>query len=119
MGKKGLVSKISRYLSWRMAAAVVIIQGAMLLTLWVTPTWTPPRVKFFELLWAWMHQPTFYPFIALLIGAPILTVLASLRPGYHRLCLSVSWALFALVIMGHFNDRVVAMTRVLWWQVAG
>ena len=110
-------SRVGRYIASRLTQGVILLQAAMLLTLWVTPTWTPPRVRFIELLWAWMHQPTFYPFAALLIVAPALTILASCCRGMHRLWLALSWTTFALIVMGHFNERVLAMARVLWWQV--
>ncbi len=111
-------SRVGRYIASRFTNAVILLQAAMLLTLWVTPTWTPPRVAFIELIWAWMHQPTFYPFTALIIGGPLLTILASCCRGMHRLWLALSWTAFALIIMSQFNDRVMAMARVLWWQVS-
>ena len=56
-----------------MVVSVVILQAALLLTLAVTPTDPPDGPRLLELLWAWMHKPTFYPLAALLVGGPTLT----------------------------------------------
>lgn len=104
-----------QYACSRMAQAVVLLQWSLLLTLWVTPTWTPPKVKLFELLWAWMHRPTFYPLIALVIAGPVLTILAWTSHGTHRIWLVLSWLVFAAVIQSQFSERVTTMVRVLWW----
>ncbi|MEX2213357.1 MAG: hypothetical protein WD768_04475 [Phycisphaeraceae bacterium] len=104
--------QFAAWLTW----GVVLLQTAMLVTLAVTPTWQPPRVTFFELIWAWMHQPTFYPFAALLIGGPALTILAWTIKGWHRAALVVAWCCFAVLLHHHFGERVGTMWRVIVWQ---
>ena len=101
----------------KLTTTVIVLQMAVLLTLWITPTWTPPKMKLVELLWAWLHEPTFYPFIALLIGGPILTAIAWCYRGPHRLWLVLAWVIFIAVLFGGFHDRVMAMIRVLWWRI--
>ncbi len=104
-------------LCMRLTCGVVVLQGAVLLTLWVTPTWTPPRIKLIELLWAWMHQPTFYPLAVLVAAGPVMTIAAWVGRGRHRLWLVVSWLVFAVIIVRSFGDRAEAMMRVLWWVI--
>ena len=105
--------RFARTLTW----IVVALQGAMLLTWWVAPTWDPPRLHLFEVLWAWMHEPTFYPFVALLIAGPLLTFVAWRVRGGHRAALVVAWLCFAGVTAEFFANRFDVMARVLWWQV--
>ena len=104
--------QFAAWLTW----GVVLLQTAMLVTLAVTPTWQPPRVTFFELIWAWMRQPTFYPFVLLLLGGPTLTILAWMIRGWHRAGLVIAWFAFALLLHHHFGERVATMWRVLVWQ---
>ncbi len=109
---------IRQYACAKLTATVVLLQWSLLLTLWVTPTWTPPKMKFFELLWAWLHRPTFYPLVALVVGGPVLSVLAWAGRGTHRIWLVISWVAFAGAIHHWFSDRFMAMLRVLWWMWA-
>lgn len=105
-----------RWFAAKCTAGVALLHGAMLLTWWVAPTWDPPRGQLFELVWAWMHQPTFYPFVALLIGGPVLTVLAIRLKGPHRIWLVLSWIAFGLVAWFVFHDRLIVMVNVLRWK---
>ena len=103
----------------RLTWLVIALQSALLLTLWVTPTWQPPKVKLFELLWAWMHRPTFYPLIALTVAGPIASVMALSCRGKHRRWLLLGWLVFITVLVGWHGERVNTMARVLWWYVEG
>ncbi len=89
----------------------------MLLTLAVTPTDPPSGPHLLRLLWAWMHRPTFYPLVALLIGGPTLTWIAWRTPGKHRITLACAWGVFLIILIGAFGERTTVMLRVLWWQV--
>jgi hypothetical protein len=104
--------QLARGMTW----VVVLLHGAMLLTLAVTPTDPPPRCRLFELIWAWMHKPTFYPFAALLLAGPPCTIIAASLRGWHRLWLALSWAVFAAAVIALHGGRVEAMVRILWWQ---
>lgn len=101
-------------LASRLTTLVIALQGALLLTLWVTPTWTPPQMRLLELLWAWMHRPTFYPLVALIIGGPLLTGVAWCWPGRHRLWLIVGWLGLIILLTQFHRERILAMLRVLW-----
>lgn len=107
---------------WRIAPrlvwVVIALQGAMLLTLFVTQANSlPPRVRFFELMWAWMHEPVFYPLAALLVGGPVLSVMAMGVKGHHRWWLGLSWIVFAILVYIYFPDRTVSMVRALYWSM--
>lgn len=107
--------RIGSQLTW----LVIALQWALLLTLWVTPTWQPPRVRFIELIWAWMHRPTFYPLASLTVVGPIATVMAWPCRGQHRRWLLLGWLAFFTVLVGWHWERITTMSRVLWWYVAG
>lgn len=89
----------------------------MLLTLAVTDTWHPPRIGLLELLWAWMHRPTFYPLVALLVGGPVLTIIAWRMRGRHHLPLLLSWLIFGVAAWYFFERRIDLMLRVLWHEL--
>ncbi len=108
--------RITRRAAHWMTWAVVLLQGAMLLTLAVTPAAAPPRGTFFQLLWASARKPTFYPFVALLIGGPALTLLAWQMRGRDRAVLIASWFVFAGLTAHFFGERVMTMWRVVWWR---
>ncbi len=105
-----------RWFAAKCTIAITLLQGAMLLTWWVAPTWHPPRAHLLQLIWAWMHQPTFYPFVALLIGGPVLTILAVRIKGKHRLGLAICWGTFSLIAWFAFEDHLMAMVDVLRWK---
>lgn len=106
-----------RRLAMWMTQGVLLLQFSLLLTLAVTPTWHPPRVRLFELLWAAMHRPTFYPMVALLIGGPALTVLAWRVRGRHRALLILGWATCIALCIIFFEQRLILMLDVLRWQM--
>jgi len=112
----GLTGVWLRRMAVRLTWVVVGIQAALLVTLWVTPMWLPPKMRFMELLWAWMHRPTFYPLTVLVFAGPVLSGLAWCCPGRHRLWLVASWLGLVVVVFRFHHDRVTAMLRVLWWQ---
>jgi len=97
-----------------MAWAVVALQGALLLTLAVTPSDPPEGPHLLRLIWAWMHRPTFYPLAALLIGGPVLTYLAWQTRGKHRRGLVLSWVIFLIVLTTCFGRRVWVMLQLLF-----
>ena len=106
--------RVGAKLTW----IVILLQGAMLLTLAVTPPMLlPPRVRFFELIWASMHEPTFYPLVALLIGGPVLSMAALRLRGLHRAWLVASWIAFGVVIYIYHQDRMITMLRALYWSL--
>ena len=98
---------------------VIALQGALLLTLAVTPSDPPNGPHFMQLIWAWMHKPTFYPLIALLTAGPILTYLAWRTPGKHRAALVVAWAALIATLFTTFGERTTVMLHILWLQVNG
>jgi hypothetical protein len=107
-----------RMIAARLALAVLLLQGAVLLTWYVTPG-EPPRgqtLTMWQLLWASSRKATFYPLVALLVAGPVLTVLACRVDGRHRLWLVCGWVGFALVATHAFSHRLEVMLRVLWWQ---
>ena len=112
----GLKTTWLRQVAGRLTGVVVGCQAPFLVTLWVTPVWLPPKMRFIELVWAWMHRPTFYPLMVLVIAGPILSAVAWCCPGRHRLRLVASWLGLAVVLFWFHHDRVTAMLRVLWWQ---
>jgi len=103
----------------RLTWLVIALQSVLLLTLWVTPTWQPPPMRLFELVWAWMHRPTFYPLAALIVVGPIASVIAWSCRGRHWRWLVLGWLIFGTLLGGCFSQRVATMARVLWWLVAG
>ncbi|MCG8510989.1 MAG: hypothetical protein MI741_17335, partial [Rhodospirillales bacterium] len=67
--------RLVEHRQWRVLAihltwTVLALQGAVLLTLAMTPNKTPPDGRLFELLWASARKPQFYPLIALILFAP-------------------------------------------------
>ena len=103
----------------RLVAGVMLLQGAMLLTFLVTRHRVlPPRVRVFELFWAWMqHEPIFYPLVALLVGAPAMTLLALRIPGAHRFWLVASWVVFIAIVSAFYHERMITMLRALYWAM--
>lgn len=106
--------RISVHLTW----GVLVLQVAMLTTLATSrPLPRPPRVKFFELIWAWLHEPHFYPLAALVfLGVP-LSIMASCVRGVHRFFLAIAWVIFALIIIIHYPHRFSLMLRALYWAM--
>jgi hypothetical protein len=103
----------SRKLTW----SVIGLQAALLLTLAVTPTDPPSGSHLLQLVWAWMHRPTFYPLAALLVGGPVLSCIAWHTPGRHRAAIVTAWIVFLTVLLGVFGNRTVVMLQILWWHV--
>lgn len=99
-----------------MTWTVVALQAALLLTLAVTPGDPPRASHLLQLIWAWMHKPTFYPLVALLCAGPPLSWLAWQTPGRHRAAIALAWALFLIVLATQFGERTAVMLRILWWQ---
>jgi hypothetical protein len=106
-----------RAVSHRLTWIVIGLQSALLLTLWVTPSDPPSGSHLMMMLWAWMHRPTFYPLVALLIGGPTLSWVAWQTPGRHRTAIVLAWCIFLTILLSAFGQRVVVMLRVLWWHV--
>ncbi len=102
-----------------MVWAVVAMQAAMILTLAVTPSDPPKHSRLMQLIWAWMHKPTFYPLIVLILGGPVLSILAWRVPGRHRRILITAWVVFTTIVVVGFGERVKVMLHVLWWQSTG
>lgn len=100
----------------RLTWIVVGLQAALLLTLAATPTDPPSGSHFWQLIWAWMHKPTFYPLVALICAGPPLTWLAWQTPGRHRAALVLAWAVFGFILFTAFAHRTLVMLRILWWQ---
>ncbi len=99
-----------------MALVVLVLQVLVLVALALTPGEPPAmRMALLERLWAAARQPTFYPLIALLIGGPVLTLLALRMAGRHQAWLAMGWCGFAFVLMIAFGHRVAVMLDVLWW----
>ncbi len=107
-----ITRRAANWMTW----IVVLLQGAMLLTLAVTPAEAPPRTTFFQLLWASARKPTFYPVGALLLGGPVFTLLAWQIRGRHRAVLIAAWFVFAGLTAHYFGERVMTMWHVVWWQ---
>jgi hypothetical protein len=102
----------------RLMCGVLLLQGAMLLTLFVTrPMVLPPRIRLAELLWASMREPIFYPLVALLAVGPALSILALTIKGWHRWGIVLSWAGFVAVIHLYYHQRMITMLRSLYWAM--
>ncbi len=98
-------------LSWAMTAAVVSLQGGLLLTLAITTIWEPPKVRAIESLWVWVQQVSLAPWLMLLVGGPALSWLAC-RLDRRRLgVLAVSWAIFGVTLVMAFGTEAQAMLR--------
>jgi hypothetical protein len=93
------------------------LQAALLLTLAATPSDPPTASHLLQLIWAWMHKPTFYPLTALLCAGPPLTWIAWRTKGRHRAALVCAWAVFLVILITAFGERTLVMLRILWWQV--
>jgi len=116
--KRLLTPARRRAICQRLVGSVVILQAVLLLTLAATPTDPPGGPRLLELLWAWMHKPTFYPLIALVVGGPALSWIAWKTPGKHRTTLVLAWLIFGVILTNTFGERVTVMIRVLWWWVS-
>jgi cytochrome bd-type quinol oxidase subunit 2 len=104
-------------LSWTLAAAVVALQAGLLLTLAMTSTWQPPKVRALEAVWAWMQGVSLIPFAMLLIGGPVLTWLACRMDRKKIGVMSLCWAAFGLTLVLVFGAEAQLMMRSLWAQV--
>lgn len=103
---------MAAHLTW----LVIVLQAAMLVTLRVSkPLPRPPRIQFFELIWAWMHEPHFYPLAALVAGGVPLTIIAMTIKGSHRIALGIAWMTFAVLIAIYDAQRFLLMLRSLYW----
>lgn len=105
-----------RRVAEHMAMVVLALQAALLLTFQVTPSRLPPRLTLLELLWALPQRPTFYPFLAVFLAGPVLTVFACRVRGGHRVWLLIGWGTFMVLLLAFFGDRVSLMLRILEWQ---
>lgn len=110
--KKGY-DKAHKYTATRLAWAVVALQGALLLTLTVTEPADPPKGTVLELFWASTQRAVFYPLVALLIGGPVLTIMAWQAKGRHRSLLMIAWPLFFAVLLYFFEARFRVMLKAL------
>lgn len=104
-------------LSWTLAAAVIALQAVMLLTLAVTTSWQPPKVRVIEALWAWAQSTSFYPMLLLLIGGPLFTWLAFRMDRKKLGVLSLSWAAFGVTLVLAFGAEAQSMLQTLWDQI--
>ena len=95
---------------------VVALQLVCIGTFIADPATQPIGLEPFELLWAWMHQPSFYPLVALLVAGPPLTLLSLRIHGPHRLPLILAWLIFVTVMYLWFYDRVLLKLEILWKQ---
>jgi len=94
---------------------VALLQGAVLLTFAVTPTrWLPKPGDVWSLIWAYFHQPQFYPLLALMVGGPVLTAVAWSVRGRHRAILVITWVVFTAALFYLWRERVVTMLYVVW-----
>jgi len=91
------------------------MQAAVLVTLAVTSDWGATSGALGERLWAWMNRPAFYPLVALLVGGPILSVLAWRVKGAHRWVIVLSWVAFIAIALWAFPGKVESMLRVILW----
>jgi hypothetical protein len=102
----------------RLVWCVALLQAGMLLTLFVTrPAWYWTRSHLLGLLWAWAHQPAFYPLMALLLGGPLLSVMAWRIRGSHRAWLLVAWAVFIPLVLVYYPDQIRMMLDSLQWSM--
>lgn len=106
---------MGRYLTACVVGLQLIYIGALL----ADPASQPWDVEFAELLWAWMHKPSFYPFLAVFLVGPLLSVLAWRIRGPHRFWLAVGWLAFLAVIYFYYLNRVLLKAEILWGQYGG
>ena len=107
--------RTARYLT----AGVFGLQLFFILTMIFDPAGEPIALPPFELLWAWMHQPSFYPFVAVLTFGPVLTIVAWRMRGPHRLLLIFSWLVVLVIVYVYFYERILLKMKILWWQYGG
>jgi len=107
--------KLAIYLTW----TVVLLQAAVLLTFYVKRGEEPPNAiilkELHERAWARNNIEMFYPLIAVLIAGPILTSLAWVIAGWHRIVLAASWIGFIIMTLSFFGRMVLVMLRILSW----
>jgi hypothetical protein len=113
---KLLSRKRQRQLETRLTLAVAALHAALVLTLAMDNDSLPLRVGLFELLWAAAHKPMFYPLVAVIVIAPVLTALAWRPPGRHRYYLLGSWAVLIILSATVFNERIGLMLEILHWR---
>lgn len=104
--------RLGRYLATCVVGLQLVCIGAFM----ADPAPMPLDLTFFQLLWAWMHKPSFYPFVALLLAGPPLTFLSMRIRGPHRPGLVLAWIVFLIVIYAFYYDRVMLKLKILWWQ---
>lgn len=119
MAKRFISLKRQRALAARMTLATLAMQGALLVTLAVTPGDPPGGATLWKLLWASSRKPTFVPLVILLLAGPPLTWLAWRIGGPHRRWLVAGWLTFAVIVALFYIPRLDAMLRILWWRYAG
>ncbi|WP_432799788.1 hypothetical protein [Poriferisphaera sp. WC338] len=103
---------------------IFALQTWLLLTLYFTTSDPPPRLHLFELIWALMHRPAFYPLVILILAAPPLTFIAFkirprtpiYHPRNHRTWLFIIWATTFSVLFIYFPHRIDLMLRILAGQ---
>ena len=104
--------RLGRYL----AVMVVGLQLVVIGTFFADPASDPIDLPLFQLLWAWMHKPSFYPLVALLIAGPLLTLICLRIRGPHRPALLLAWVVFGGVVYWLFWDRTLLKLEILWMQ---
>jgi hypothetical protein len=100
-----------------LAAAVIVLQAGGLLTLIVTGSWEPPRVRALEVVWTLIADAAMYPLLLLLIGGPLLTWAACSVDKRKWTVLSLSWGIFGLTLVLGFGAQAQLMLRSLWEQL--
>lgn len=123
--RKSLAAKIRpwhhgsrRVLARRLAEIVFLLQLAVLLTWLITDRpWgdaSASRAGLMDMLWYWIRQPSFYPFLALVVlGVPMTAMSWLIWRGRHRAVLVVSWGFFFLIAATFFSDYFMATVRLL------
>ena len=103
-----------RALARRLTWGVALLHAALLLTLAVDPDGLPWSIWPFELLWAADRRVMFYPLLAVVLVAPLLTLIAWRPPGRHRYYLLGSWAVTLVLVGAFYFERVALMLEIAW-----
>lgn len=114
--RRSIHKRIAQSLAPKLAWGVAGMQAAVLLAFHVDRTDPPPEVFdwLFQAVWAWMHEPSFYPLAGLIVAGIPMTLIVFQIQGPGRFWLALSWAVFVPLLMHWHGRRVWVMLKVLW-----
>ena len=97
------------------AVGVLWSHATILVVFWTADLKAPWRLTAMERAWVYQHQRIAQVLVVGLLVSAVLTLLAALLRGRHRLLLVGSWTAFTFIAaIGHYRE-MAAMLRVSWW----